>query len=101
MAETHFEEWHAANYERLWPHVLEPAVLDAAVDALADLAGSGPVLEFGIGTGRLAIPLARRGIRVHGIELSRPMVEVLRAQPGGDDLDVTIGDFATTRVDES
>jgi SAM-dependent methyltransferase len=101
MAETHFDEWFAANYNRLWPHVLEPDVLDAAVDVLAGLAGTGPVLELGVGTGRLALPLSRRGLRVDGIELSKPMVDVLRAQPGGDAVRVTIGDFATTRVDGS
>ena len=98
MAETHFDEWFATNYSRLWPHVLAPDILDAAVDALVDLAGTGPALEFGVGTGRIALPLSRRGVRVDGIELSRPMVDVLHAQPGGHDLDVTIGDFATTAV---
>ena len=101
MAETHFDEWFAANYNRLWPHVLEPDILDAAVDALAALAGPGPALEFGAGTGRIAIPLHGRGIRVDGIELSQPMVDVLHAQPAGADLDVTVGDFATKRVDGS
>lgn len=99
MAETHFDEWHARNYARLWPHAQEPDLLDAAVDVLADLAGAGPALEFGVGTGRLALPLSQRGVRVVGIELSPPMVAVLRDAPGGDDVDVTIGDIATTRVD--
>jgi SAM-dependent methyltransferase len=101
MAETHYDEWFARNYNRLWPHVLEADILDAAVDRLLDLAGPGPALEFGIGTGRIAIPLHARGIRVDGIELSEPMVAVLREQPGGDALAVTIGDFATTRVDSA
>jgi SAM-dependent methyltransferase len=101
MAETHFDEWTATNYRRLWPHVLAPDLLDAAVDALVDLAGVGPALEFGVGTGRIALPLQARGIRVHGIELSQPMVAVLREEPGGHDLDVTVGDIATTRVDGS
>jgi SAM-dependent methyltransferase len=69
------------------------------VDFLADLAGSGRALEFGIGTGRIALPLARRGVPVHGIDLSEAMVARLRAKPGGDDIGVTIGDFATTTVD--
>jgi SAM-dependent methyltransferase len=99
MAETHFDEWIAVNYNRLWPHVLDPNILEAAVDALAGLAGPGPALEFGAGTGRITLPLQARGIRVHGIELSQPMVAVLRAAPGGDDVDVTIGDMATTRVE--
>jgi SAM-dependent methyltransferase len=59
----------------------------------------GSVLELGIGTGRIAIPLSRRGVRVHGIDLSPDMVAQLRTKPGTDDIGVTIGDFATTRVD--
>jgi SAM-dependent methyltransferase len=57
------------------------------------------VLELGIGTGRIAIPLSRRGVRVHGIDLSPDMVAQLRTKPGTDDIGLTIGDFATTRVD--
>nr|WP_236714966.1 class I SAM-dependent methyltransferase [Nonomuraea pusilla] len=70
-----------------------------AVDRLHELAGDGPVLEFGIGTGRLALPLAARGLRVAGIDGSAEMVEVLRAKPGGDRVHVAVGDFATTRVE--
>lgn len=66
------------------------------VTFLADLARAGPVLEFAIGTGRIALPLAARGLRVDGIELSPDMVEQLRAKPGGADLDVTMGDMSTT-----
>ncbi len=66
----------------------------ATVSFLADLAGPGPVLELGIGTGRVALPLAARGIEVHGIDASPAMVERLRAKPGGDVLPVRIGDFA-------
>ena len=83
----------------LWPELFDPAVLDPAVDFLADLACAGPALELGIGTGRVALPVSRRGIRVHGIELSPAMVAELRTQQGGSDIGVTIGDFATTRVD--
>ena len=79
--------------------MFEPAVVDPAVDFLADLAGDGAALELGIGTGRIALPLSRRGVRVHGIDLSPAMVAQLRAKPGADDIGVTIGDFATTRVD--
>jgi 16S rRNA A1518/A1519 N6-dimethyltransferase RsmA/KsgA/DIM1 with predicted DNA glycosylase/AP lyase activity len=74
-------------------------VVDPVVDFLAELAGSGAALELGIGTGRIAIPLRRRGVPVHGIELSPDMVAELRTKPGGDDIGVTVGDFATTRVD--
>ncbi len=69
-----------------------------AVAFLADWAGSGPALELGIGTGRIALPLAARGIRVDGIDLSPAMVEQLRARPGGDRLAVTIGDLAEVPV---
>jgi SAM-dependent methyltransferase len=99
VAESHFDEWIAQHYDTLWPEVLEPDLLDSAVDLLADLADGGAALEFGVGTGRLAIPLNQRGVRVHGIELSPAMVAALRAKPGGQPVDVTIGDFATTNVD--
>jgi SAM-dependent methyltransferase len=73
--------------------------IEPVVDFLAALADGGAALELGIGTGRIALPLAQRGVRVAGIDLSEAMVERLRAKPGGDELDVTIGDFATTRID--
>lgn len=95
MAETHFDEWIAERYEILWPELFEPALVGSTVSFLAALAGSGPALEFGIGTGRIAVPLSRRDIRVHGIELSPAMVARLRADPGGAGIDVTLGDFAT------
>ncbi len=68
------------------------------VDVLAELAGGGAALELGIGTGRIALPLAERGVAVHGIDLSPDMVAQLRRKPGGEAIGVTIGDFATTRV---
>jgi SAM-dependent methyltransferase len=77
----------------------EPGDVDAAVEVLAGLAGGGRALELGIGTGRIALPLARRGVAVHGIDLSRAMVARLRAKPGGEAIGVSIGDFATTRAD--
>jgi SAM-dependent methyltransferase len=98
MAETHFDEWIARHYAVLWPELFEPALLDDAVDCLADLGGTGPILEFGIGTGRLALPLSQRGLRVHGIELSPAMVDELKGQPGGSEIIVTIGDFADVTV---
>lgn len=72
-----------------------------AVDLLVELAGDGPVLELGIGTGRIALPLAARGLRLHGIDLSKAMVAQLRSKPGAEEIDVTVGDFATTKVDGS
>ncbi|MEU9828941.1 class I SAM-dependent DNA methyltransferase [Micromonospora chersina] len=71
---------------------------DAAVDTLAELADGGPVCEFGIGTGRLALPLAERGLTVAGVEGSPDMVAGLRAKPGGQRIEVAVGDFADTRV---
>lgn len=101
VPETHFDEWIAQRYDTLWPELLDPSLLDSAVDLLVDLAGGGAALELGIGTGRLAIPLSQRGAHVHGIELSPAMVAVLRMKPGAHELGVTIGDFATTKVDET
>jgi 16S rRNA A1518/A1519 N6-dimethyltransferase RsmA/KsgA/DIM1 with predicted DNA glycosylase/AP lyase activity len=72
------------------------------VDFLADLAGTGPALEFGIGTGRVALPLSQRGVRVRGIELSQAMITQLRKQDAASaNVEVTPGDFATATLDES
>ncbi len=94
----YFGEQVAARYDDPSAEMFQPGVVDAAVGVLAELAGGGRALELGIGTGRIALPLARRGVAVHGIDLSRSMVAQLRAKPGGDAVDVTIGDFATTTV---
>jgi SAM-dependent methyltransferase len=99
VPEDHFGERVAERYDKSAADMFEPAVVDPAVDFLADLAGSGAALELGIGTGRIALPLALRGIRVHGIDLSEAMVARLRAKPGAEDIEVKIGDFATTRVE--
>ena len=98
VPELNFDERIAKRYEDLWPELFEPAVVDPAVDFLAELAGTGAALELGVGTGRIALPLSRRGVRVHGIELSPAMVAELQAKPGADGIDVIIGDFATARV---
>jgi SAM-dependent methyltransferase len=89
----------AERYDESEAEMFGASVVEPAVDLLADLAGSGAALELGIGTGRVALPLAQRGVRVHGIDLSEAMVSCLRAKPGGDQIGVTIGDFATARVD--
>jgi SAM-dependent methyltransferase len=73
--------------------------VDGTSEAVARLAGGGAVLELGIGTGRLALPLAARGLEIHGIDASPAMVERLRAKPGGEALPVTIGDFADVGVE--
>ena len=98
MPESHFDEWIARRYEILWPELFDPAVVDPVVDFLAHLAGTGPALELGIGTGRIGLPLSRRGVRVHGIELSPAMVVQLQMQPGASEIDVTVGDFATVKA---
>jgi SAM-dependent methyltransferase len=95
----YFGERIAAAYDESSGEMFERDVVQPAVDLLADLAGSGRALELGIGTGRIALPLAQRGVPVHGIDMSRAMVARLRAKPGSDPIGVTIGDFATTRVD--
>jgi SAM-dependent methyltransferase len=95
----YFDERVAARYDESAAETFDPAVVDPIVDLLAELAEHGSALELGIGTGRIALPLARRGVPVHGIELSKAMVARLRAKPGGGELEVTLGDFATTTVD--
>ena len=88
----------AEVYDRTYAAGFAPSVLDPTVDVLAELARGGPALEFAIGTGRVALPLSARGIAVSGIELSPHMVEQLRAKPGADAVQVTVGDMTTTRV---
>jgi SAM-dependent methyltransferase len=99
VLENYFDERIAKGYDAKWAYLAEPGVVDPAVNFLAELAGTGAALELGIGTGRLALPLSRRGVAVHGIELSPAMVAQLQAKPGADAIGVTIGDFATARVD--
>jgi len=99
MPEDHFGEEVAQRYDMSSADMFDPAVVDPAVDFLAELAGGGAALELGIGTGRIALPLAERGVRVHGIDLSEAMVARLREKPGAERIEVAIGDFAKTRVD--
>jgi SAM-dependent methyltransferase len=97
MTTDYFGEDVAARYDES----TEAMETEPAVDFLAALAGDGPALELGIGTGRVALPLAARGVRVAGIDLSPAMVAKLREKPGGQEIPVAIGDFATTRVEGS
>jgi SAM-dependent methyltransferase len=97
-SDGHFGERVAATYDDDSDAMFSSEKVGPAVDLLAELAGRGPALELGIGTGRIALPLAARGVPVHGVDLSRAMVARLRAKPGGDAIGVTIGDFATVRV---
>jgi SAM-dependent methyltransferase len=85
-----YDEWYLSAFER---------DTEAAASFLGDLAGDGPVLELGIGTGRVALPLAARGIEVHGIDASEAMVAKLRAKPGGETIRVTVGSFADFSLD--
>jgi SAM-dependent methyltransferase len=95
----YFDERVAERYDESAAEMFDPSVVDPVVDLLVEIAGSGRALELGIGTGRIALPLAQRGVPVHGIELSNAMAARLRAKPGGEDIGVTIGDFAATTVD--
>ena len=95
----YFGEHVAATYDETSDSMFDPAVVGPAVDLLAELAGDGRALELGIGTGRIALPLAARGVAVHGIDLSRAMTARLRAKPGGEGIGITIGDFSTARVE--
>jgi hypothetical protein len=101
VRENYFDEAVAATYDEDETGVPEPAVVGETVDFLAAQAGGagGSALEFAIGTGRIGLPLSRRGIQVKGIDLSEAMVARLRAKPGAEDVEVTIGDITTTRVD--
>jgi SAM-dependent methyltransferase len=99
VPKSYFDERVATNYDARDAEQFAPAVVDPTVSFLAELAGAGAALELGIGTGRIAIPLRQRGVRVSGIDLSPDMVAQLQAKPNTDDINVVIGDFATTRVD--
>jgi SAM-dependent methyltransferase len=100
VTKNYFGEEVAARYDDDVAG-FEPEVLDPTVDVLVELANGGAALELGIGTGRVAVPLAQRGVPVHGIDLSEAMVARLRAKPGAEQIGVTIGDFATTAVDRT
>lgn len=97
MATDYFGEAVAAQYDST-DGMFDAALLDRTVAFLASHANGGPVLEFGIGTGRVALPMAGSGLEVHGLELSPAMVNRLRAKPGGDAVRMTIGDFSRDRA---
>src|SRR4029077_20797010 len=96
--QNYFGAGVAERYDDSSSEMFDPAVIEQTVALLAALAGDGAALELGIGTGRVALPLSRRGVTVCGIDLSSEMVEQLRAKPGADRIQVTLGDFATTNV---
>jgi len=99
VPEDHFGPRVAERFDERYAYQAETGVVDPMVGFLADLARDGDALELGIGTGRVALPLAQRGVRVQGIDLSEAMVAKLQAKPGAEQIGVAIGDFATTRVD--
>ena len=97
--EGFFGERVAAFYDERSAGVSTPEVVGPIVDVLAGLAGDGGALEFGIGTGRIALPLAERGVPVAGIDNSEAMLSRLRAKPGAQGIEVVLGDFASARVE--
>ena len=99
VPEDHFGEHVAERFDERYAHQATPDVVGPIVDFVADLAGDGDALELGVGTGRIALPLAQRGVLVHGIDLSEAMVARLRAKPGAERVVVTVGDFATTTIE--
>ena len=96
-ASSYGDEW-AGEYDVFTAWRFGPEAAATAAGRLAELAGEGPALELGIGTGRVALPLAERGIEVHGIDASEAMVARLREKPGSEAIAVSIGDFADVDV---
>lgn len=94
----YFDHEIAARYDDSAREMFGPDMVGPVVDFLLERLGGGRALEFGIGTGRIALPLARRGIEVFGVDVSRPMLDELAKKPDGDTIDVLLGDFATTRA---
>jgi SAM-dependent methyltransferase len=99
MPEDHFGPDVARRYDEDSATMFAPEVLEPALDRLQALARGGAALELAIGTGRVGLALAARGVPVTGIELSEAMVAELRSKPGGAELPVVVGDMATTRVE--
>jgi SAM-dependent methyltransferase len=97
-ADDYFDDAIAERYDDDVSDAFDPAVVGPTVDVLVDLAAGGRALEFGVGTGRIALPLAGRGVPVHGIDLSPAMIRRLKEKPGADRVSTTIGDFATARA---
>lgn len=94
----YFDQEIAARYDDSAREMFSQDMVEPVVDFLLERSGGGRALEFGIGTGRIALPLARRGVEVSGVDVSRPMLDELAKKPGGDTIDVVLGDFATARA---
>lgn len=97
----HFDGEIAERYDVAHATMFDRSVVEPVVDRLYKLAGNGAALEFGIGTGRIALPLAKRGVTIHGIDLSGSMLAALHRKPGADLVQTYAGDFVTTTVDAS
>ena len=95
-----FGELNAERYDDFYADLMQEET-SLSVEALADLSGGGRILELAIGTGRVALPLAARGLEVHGIEASEAMVAKMREKPGGAGIPVKIGDMSAVRMDET
>jgi SAM-dependent methyltransferase len=96
--DQHLDATVAAHYDAAHSEHFDAALVADTVELLVDLAEGGRAVEFAIGTGRVALPLAARGVPVHGIDLSAPMLDVLRTKPGAESLAITLGEMTTTRV---
>ena len=97
-SDTHLNPLVAAAYDDSLEDQFKPEVIQGAVSILAELAGDGPAVEFAVGTGRLALPLAETGVGVHGIDISKPMLERLQNKPGSERVNVVIGDMTSSLV---
>jgi len=93
-----FDEQVAAQYDETCSHMFDNSVLDPTIELLEDMSEGGRVLEFAVGTGRVALPLKERGVDIHGIEISQPMVNQLHTKSTGNQIPVKIGDMTTCRV---
>jgi SAM-dependent methyltransferase len=98
VPDQHLDSTVAARYDEAVAERFDPEVVAPTVTLLAELAGKGPAVEFAIGTGRIALPLADTGVTVRGIDISEPMLAELRAKAGADKVDVVIGDMTETQV---
>lgn len=96
--DAHVDPVVAAAYDDVHGAHYDPALIQASVDVLAELAGDGPAVEFAIGTGRLALPLAETGVVVHGMDISEPMLEHLRNKPGAERINAVQGDMTSLQV---
>ena len=97
--DPHLDAAVAAEYDSAQGTEFAASTISATVDLLVELADGGPALEFAIGTGRIALPLAARGLPVSGIDFSQPMLDQLRAKPGADRMVTTLGDMTSTVVE--